>query len=111
MPVEAQVSWHTRLRPHYWLGYVGVEIVLAHAWVPMQAGWAMRSNATGLYLASGALLLLVAQIVLGLRVRQTRSKQRRQLPRAHLWIMATVVALALGHIGLNSAAVRMLAPT
>jgi len=106
---ESPVSWRTRLHPHYWLGYVGAGIVLAHAWVPMRAGWAMRSNATGLYLASGALLLLCVQIVLGLRLRQTRGKWRRRLRRAHFWIMATAVALALGHIGLNSAAVRMLA--
>jgi len=105
----SRVPWRTRLRPHYWLGYVGAGIVLAHAWVPMRAGWAMRSNATGLYLASGALLLLCAQIVLGLRLRQTRGNLRRRLRRAHFWIMATAVALALGHIGLNSAAVRMLA--
>jgi hypothetical protein len=105
---ESHVSWRTRLRPPYWLGYVGAGIVLAHAWVPMRAGWALQSNATGLYLASGALLLLCVQIVLGLRLRQTRGKQRRRLRRAHFWIMATVLALTLGHIGLNSATVRML---
>jgi hypothetical protein len=105
---ESHVSWRTRLRPHYWLGYIGAGIVLAHTWVPMRAGWALQSNATGLYLASGALLLLCVQIVLGLRLRQTSGKQRRRLRRAHFWIMATVLALTLGHIGLNSATVRML---
>jgi len=98
MEDESRVSWRTRLRPHYWLGYVGAGNCAGPRWVPMQAGWAMRSNATGLYLASGALLLLCVQIVLGLSLQQPRGKQRR----AHFWMMVTVVALALGNIGLNS---------
>ncbi len=93
----------TRLWPHYWLGYAIAGLGLAHAWVPMAAGSALRANQAGLYLATAALLLIGVQVALGLMLREPVVRRRRTVRRWHFLTMVSLVALALGHIALNSA--------
>ncbi len=97
-----------RLRPHYWLGYTIAGIALIHASVPMAAGWGMRANGTGLYLATGALFLVILQVFWGLLLREPSVRDRRAVRRRHFWGMVGLVALALGHIALNSALLHRL---
>ena len=97
-----------RMRPHYWLGYLITGITLAHAVVPMGAGFAGRVNALGLYLATGALFLLFGQVLLGMSLRQPDVSGRRGIRRWHFWVMVGIVTLGIGHIALNSPTLQVL---
>jgi len=95
-----------RLRPHYWLGFAVAPLAFVHLWPAMSEGWVRRVEPTGLYLASVAFLLACTQIGLGLRLRQPRGS-RLWLRRGHFGSMLLIVALAIGHVALNSATLRM----
>lgn len=97
-----------RMQAHYWLGYLIAVLVLLHAGVSMGGGVALRSQATGIYLASGALALVVVQVFLGLLLREPSLRRRAVMQRRHFWVMVGIVALALGHIALNSTLVQRL---
>ncbi len=91
-----------RWRLHYRLGYVIAALAVAHAVVPTSTGLALRVNAAGLYLATAALLLVLVQVFVGLLLREPSLRNRPTMRRWHFWGMAGIVALALGHIALNS---------
>jgi hypothetical protein len=95
-----------RLRSHYRLGYAIAALAVIHAWIATGTGLALRANTTGVYLATGALFLVFAQVFLGLLLREPRLRRRRVLRRRHFWDMAGIVSLALGHIALNSVLVH-----
>ena len=95
-----------RLRPHFWLGYALAPLTLAHLWPAMSGGWLRGADRPGLYLASGAFLLLFAQVALGRRLRTVR-RGRRSLRRLHFWTMAALGLLALGHVALDGATLRL----
>jgi hypothetical protein len=89
--------------PHYWLGYAIGGLVLAHAWVSMSAGFATHVDATGLYLATGALVLIILQVAVGLRLRERGRRNHRQLRRLHFFTMVAILTTAAAHIVLDSA--------
>ncbi len=91
------------LRRHYRLGYLIASVALGHAAVSTGTGDALRAGGTGLTLATGALLLVCVQVVLGLLLREPSLRDRPALRRRHVWVMVGIVTLALGHIALNSA--------
>ncbi len=91
-----------RMRPHYVLGYAVAGVVLAHAWLSMGAGSAKREATIGLYFATGALVLIVVQVCVGLRLRERGRLDRKQLRRVHFVTMAAVLSTAAAHIALNS---------
>ncbi len=91
------------LRPHFWLGYGIAVLAIAHAGIAAGLGVALRANATGVYLATGALLLVFLQLFLGLLLREPSLRRRPVVRRRHVWVMVGIVLLALGHIALNSA--------
>lgn len=95
-----------RLRRHYWLGYAIAALTVIHAAVSTGAGLALRANMTGVYLATGALLLVVTQVFLGLLLREPSLRRRVVVRRRHFWVMMGIVALVLGHIALNSGLVH-----
>jgi hypothetical protein len=97
-----------RLRPHFWLGFSIAPITFEHLWPAMSGGWVRGVDTLGLYLASLAFLLTIVQVFLGLRLRDARSHPRRWLRRVHFWTMAGIAGLTLGHIGINSASLRVL---
>lgn len=97
-----------RMQAHYWLGYLIAVVVLLHAGVSIGGGVALHSQPTGLYLASGALALVVIQVFLGLLLREPSLRRRAVMQRRHFWVMVGIVVLALGHIAINSALVQRL---
>ena len=97
-----------RMRLHYWFGYSIAIIVLVHLWIPMSAQLAGKVNATGLYLATIALILIYVQISLGRLLKQPKLAARRIVRRWHFWIMTGIVTFVVGHIVLNSPTIQML---
>lgn len=88
---------------HYWLGYGIAVLVLIHAVVAMSSVRIAHLDQLGLYLAMVALLVTVAQVFIGLTLREKTAARRAPLRRRHFWTMVALVALAFGHIALNSA--------
>jgi hypothetical protein len=97
-----------RMQLHYWLGYFITGVTLAHAFVSMGAGLARNTSVLGLYLATGALFLLIGQVALGRQLRAPSMPCRREMRRLHFWTMFAIVTLAAGHIALNSPAIHWL---
>lgn len=91
-----------RWRLHFWLGYGIAILTLLHAAIATGTGISLRVDTLGLYLATGALLLVVVQVFIGLLLREPSLRRRPVVRRWHLWVMAGVVLLAAGHIALNS---------
>jgi len=96
-----------RMRFHYWLGYGITGIILIHAWVPMNTGFAGHVNAIGLDLATGALFLVIILVIIGQFLSQPKLRQRRTLRQWHLWIMISLMLLVIGHLLLNSGTLQM----
>jgi hypothetical protein len=96
------------LRPHYLIGYAIAAVVLAHIWVPMSDGQAGAVDATGLYVATGASVLVFAQVAIGRTLRDPRLPGRRWIRRAHFWTMVAIAALAAIHIAINGGTLRSL---
>jgi hypothetical protein len=89
-----------RMWPHYWLGYVLVALSLVHAFTGM-AGPVGNTNAAGIWAATGALLFLFLQLLLGLYL-QSRATSRRLLKRCHFWGMLVILGFLVLHIALNA---------
>lgn len=96
----------SRWRRHFWAGYTIAALVLLHAAYATATGLALRAGTLGIYLASGALLLVGAQVFVGLLLREPSLRRRAALRRRHFWIMAAIVILVCAHIALNSALLR-----
>ena len=95
-----------RMRLHYWLGYSIAALVLIHAWIPMSERLAGSVNPLGLYLGTGALLLIFAQVALGRQLSWPKLSLRRVVRRWHFWVMVGLVAFVVGHIVLDSATIQ-----
>jgi hypothetical protein len=95
---ESTAPFLTRLRAHYWIGYLVTGLSFAHAWVPMRAGYMKRSDIQGLWFATVALLLLFLQVFVGLTLRAPQVPNRRSLRSLHFWGMAAIVTLVAAHI-------------
>jgi hypothetical protein len=99
-----------RLRPHYWIGFTLAGLSLLHA------GLAMSSTPTpgggdwaaGIWVATGAMLLVFGQVALGAGLRTLHGEARRQRRRLHFAVMALLVAGGLAHVVLNGALARSL---
>lgn len=97
-----------RMRAHYWLAYLCSGVLLVHLWVSMSGPLMLSANATGLDLATLALFLFIAQILLGLRLRSPALVGRRSVRRSHFWLMLALAVCVLTHIALNSGTLRLL---
>lgn len=103
LPYLARSLRWSNLLPHYGLGLLMPMAAALHASLPMTLTRIGRFNATGLLLATGALVLIVWQAGLGLALRTARGTERRRLKRVHFGTMTLLVALVVGHIALNRA--------
>jgi magnesium-transporting ATPase (P-type) len=91
-----------RMRPHYWLGYAIAIVTLVHVVVSMGSGLASGVDILGLLLASAAMFLVFAQILLGLNLRHPGVPARHNLRKLHFGMMIAIVALGICHILLDS---------
>ncbi len=92
-----------RMRPHYWIGVTIGGLSLVHAGLAMSGP--MRSSSlytAGLWIATGSLLLVFAQVMVGMRLVALRGADRLRLRRTHFRIMAGMVATGMVHIVLNA---------
>jgi len=94
-------SYLIRMQPHYWMGYALLPLTLAHAWVPMQAGYARRANILGLWIATAALVALLLQAVLGITLQNRKLPPRAAVRRWHYWLMVAISCGVAAHIWLN----------
>lgn len=97
-----------RMRVHSWLAYSLGGVLLVHLWFSMSGGVALVVNALGLYLATGAMLLVGAQLWLGRSLIWPKLANRRRVRRWHFWVMVGLVTLILAHVTLDSALVQAL---
>ena len=93
-----------RLTPHYWIGYTIAGLSALHATAamsgPMPGGGAYG---TGLWIASGGMLLAFGQVSLGVRLRSRRGMGRLRLRRWHFATMAALAVVGALHVWLNGA--------
>jgi hypothetical protein len=104
--IPAPAAYLERLRPHCWIGFTLAGLSLLHAGLAMSsgptpggAGWAV-----GIWVATGALLLVFGQVSLGVglaRPRGLSASERRRRRRLHLTTMVLLVAAGAAHIALN----------
>jgi hypothetical protein len=91
-----------RMAFHYWLAPLLAAGSFVHAWIPMASRHMPRTNFNGLWLATFALLLILAQLGLGLLLRSTRQSAPNLLRRTHFTLMLGITALVLLHLWMNS---------
>ncbi|MBA2391902.1 MAG: hypothetical protein H0V70_04075 [Ktedonobacteraceae bacterium] len=96
-----------RMRLHAWLVYSLGIALLIHIWFSMSSELALIVNTLGLYLATIAMFLVGAQILLGRTLSWPKLAQRRIVQRSHFWVMVGLVILILGHIVLDSAMLQV----
>lgn len=98
---RAIAAWQ-RMHLHYWIGYAVLTLSVTHMYVAMGAGVAHRTSMFGLDLATLGLLLILAQVMLGVGLRSAGSSVRSGLRRLHFVTMTGIVAMLLAHLALNS---------
>ena len=85
---------------HIAVGVVLLPVAFVHAWISMRAVPARFASAVALKLATSALLLLGAQLLLGIAlIRPT--KRSRSLRKLHLMLGFVIVSLAGVHVLLS----------
>ena len=96
---QMRPNLRANLWPHYWLGYLLLALVLAHASFVM--GPAMgRADAVGIWSATLAFCLLLLQVALGLPLKNQLGGGS-QLRRWHFWNMIAFVGLVSIHLVRN----------
>jgi hypothetical protein len=101
VPYYVRTTPGASLKPHYGIGLLLPAAALAHAWVPMASMPIARFDLAGLWLATAALVLMVAQAGLGLALRQAAGTTRGRLRRVHCVSMALIALLVTLHIARN----------
>jgi hypothetical protein len=95
-----QVPYRQRLRPHFWIANFMAGLTVVHIGTVMRA--IVRANVAGVWCATGALLLLIFEIVVGLSLRENGWKGRGALRRIHFWIAISFAGLLATHLWLNA---------
>jgi hypothetical protein len=97
---HGSVRWR---RPHYWIAYTIVAMVIVHLWASMTRGIVTHAERVGVYVATAALVLVLTQLAAGLTLRRRLdSRSRGTARRIHFWIMLGIALTALVHIGFDS---------
>ena len=108
IPLAAAAGWilrrlvrgplRVRMRPHYVIGYAVLALAIVHVSFSMHA--MAGADATGIWLATLALLGLLWQALVGSNL-QSPGGYRTLLRRWHLGTFGAVMLLAAGHVLLN----------
>jgi cytochrome b561 len=97
------------LQRHYWIGYTIAGLSVVHAAVALGSPVPARAGyETGVWIATGAMLIAFGQVALGRQLRQRAGRSRTRLHLIHV-TTATVLVLAGGvHIWLDGAMLHAL---
>jgi hypothetical protein len=90
-----------RLRPHYVLGYTAAAGALTHSLLSITTRPLPPGAQAGLWLASVAAALVVAQVLVGRTLRDPAPAGRGRRRAVHLTLLGTILVLAGLHAGLN----------
>ena len=93
------VPYLERMRPHYWIGLTVAGLTLLHAGIAMAGP--MRSDGlyvAGLWIATGGLLMVAGQAVVGIRLRTLRGEERLRVRKTHFRFMLGLVAVGAAHM-------------
>jgi hypothetical protein len=103
-------TYLARLRPHYWIGFTLAGLSLLHAGLAMSSGPTPGGGdwAAGIWVATGALLLVLGQVSIGVGLRKARGAERRRRRRLHFLTMTLLVTAGLVHVVLNGPVARSL---
>jgi len=107
-PNGRRAGYLERLWPHYWAGAAIGGLVVVHAWVAMSGTLARRVDATGLDLATAALVAILVQLSIGLRLRHPARPDRRSLRRVHRGLVVLNLVLVAGHVLLDTPGLAVL---
>jgi heme A synthase len=89
------------LTGHAVIGLALPLLALAHGWFSMKLPGIRGTRASGLWIATAALLLLGVQAVTGMTMLRLKEPQRIADRRLHLAMAVLLVALAGAHVFLN----------
>ncbi len=104
------MSYLQRLTPHYWVGYTIAGLSLLHAGFAMSAPMPPQGSfGTGIWIATGGMLLVFGQVTLGLRLRELRGSGRLRLRRWHVAVVIGLAAIGALHLWLNGPLVQAVA--
>jgi hypothetical protein len=101
----AKGRFASRMRPHAIAGYAVLAFTIVH--LSMSMGGMAGADSTGIWLATFALFVLVAQALIGANL-QSPGGYRIELHRWHIVAFAAVLLLASGHVLYNRPAASML---
>ena len=90
-----------RLRPHYVLGYTATAGALTHSVLSITTRPLPPAAQTGLWLASVAAALVVAQVLVGRSLRDPSPAGRARRRAVHLTLLGCILALVGLHAALN----------
>lgn len=92
-----------RLRPHYVLGYGAAVIGTVHAFLSISRGRLPAGAEAGLWLASAATVLVIAEAIVGRSLLRPGLRRRLRIRYIHLTLMGVAVVLVALHAYLNAA--------
>jgi hypothetical protein len=95
------------MRPHYVLGYGLAPVAFVHA-LPVMGERVIGADLVGIYVATGAAVLAVAQIGAGVLLRASPGRARRWLRYAHIAIASAIVLAVSAHVARDSIVLHML---
>ena len=104
---QAAAVWQ-RMKIHSWIGYTILALVTLHMYVSMGSGMLRYTSVSGINLATVGLLLIFAQVALGMSLERARGNRRPSLRRLHFVLMLGIVVLILAHVVMNSALLHAL---
>lgn len=98
--MQVSTVWQ-RMKTHYWIGYAILALTLLHMYVSMGSGMLRRTNTLGIDLAVLGLLMIFAQVALGMNLERAGGRRRRSLRKLHFALMLGIVSVILLHVALN----------
>ena len=104
MPRSANSVRSTRprmLAGHMVIGIALAPLAFAHAWFSMKTPHVRETSAAGLWVATFALLLVIAQALIGMSMLRLGESQGTGFRRLHLAMAIMLITLAGVHMALN----------
>ena len=101
MPRSANSVRSRMLAGHMVIGIALAPLAFAHAWFSMKTPHVRETSAAGLWVATFALLLVIAQALIGMSMLRLGESQGTGFRRLHLAMAIMLITLAGVHMALN----------